>query len=138
LIDVEAVDAKGNRVPTFQQRVDFQTDGPGVWRGGYNSGKVDSINHAFLDLEAGINRVAIRATRTAGTITLRARSAALEPGTVTVVTHAFAATDGVSAILPAETSVSLPPQSCTSRPTRAKGGTCTSIAITRFRICQAT
>jgi beta-galactosidase len=108
LIDVEAVDANGDRVPTFQQRVDFETSGPGVWRGGYNSGKVGSINHAFLDLEAGINRVAVRSTRAAGTITVRARSAGLKAGSVTIVAKAFRAEGGVSATPPASTPVVLP------------------------------
>ncbi len=102
LIDVEAVDAKGDRVPTFQQRVDFDTEGPGVWRGGYNSGKIDSINHPYLDLEAGINRVAVRATRTAGTITVRAKSSGLKPAIVTIVTSAFTAKDGATTTAPAE------------------------------------
>jgi beta-galactosidase len=42
LVDVEAVDAEGERCPTFQNRVDFELAGPGVWRGGYNSGKAGS------------------------------------------------------------------------------------------------
>ena len=42
LVDVEAVDAKGHRCPTFQQRVDFGCAGPAIWRGGYNSGKPGS------------------------------------------------------------------------------------------------
>jgi beta-galactosidase len=57
LIDVEAVDARGDRCPTFQQRVDFDVTGPGIWRGGYNSGKIKSTNNTYLDLESGINRV---------------------------------------------------------------------------------
>ena len=73
LIDVEAVDANGNRCPTFQQRVDFELEGPGLWRGGYNSGKINSINNTYLDLECGINRVAVRAGRTAGQIVVRAK-----------------------------------------------------------------
>jgi beta-galactosidase len=51
LINVEAVDAKGERCPTFQERVDFETKGKGIWRGGYNSGKTNSINNTYLDLE---------------------------------------------------------------------------------------
>ncbi|MDB6170502.1 MAG: lacZ 4, partial [Verrucomicrobia bacterium] len=74
LIDVEAVDEQGRRCPTYQGRVDFEITGPAVWRGGYNSGKIDSINHPYLDLEAGINRVAIRTTREPGRITITARS----------------------------------------------------------------
>jgi beta-galactosidase len=77
LVDVEAIDAAGRRVPTFQQRVDFSFTGPAVWRGGYNSGKIDSINHPFLNLEAGINRVALRSTTETGSIALTARSSGL-------------------------------------------------------------
>ncbi|NBQ58634.1 MAG: glycoside hydrolase family 2 protein, partial [Opitutaceae bacterium] len=66
LIDIEAVDAQGQRCPTVQPRVDFTFSGPGTWRGGYNSGKLDSTNNLFLDLEAGINRVAVRAGRNPG------------------------------------------------------------------------
>ncbi len=89
LFDVEAVDASGERVPTFQQRVDFELQGPAVWRGGYNSGKLDSINHSFLDLEAGINRVAVRASRSAGKISLTARGANLAPATATIESLAY-------------------------------------------------
>jgi beta-galactosidase len=90
LFDVEAVDAQGNRVPTFQQRADFELTGPAIWRGGYNSGKINSINHPYLDLEAGINRVAVRASRTPGTVTLTARSQGLKPATTTVESRKFA------------------------------------------------
>lgn len=108
LVDVEAVDANGERCPTFQQRVDFDTMGPGVWRGGYNSGKLDSINHPWLDLECGINRVAIRATRSAGTVTLHAKSTGLRDATLVLTSQAFAADDGMSTTAPAEMTVALP------------------------------
>ena len=39
LIDFEVVDAKGERCPTDDARVDFTCTGPAIWRGGYNSGK---------------------------------------------------------------------------------------------------
>jgi len=102
LFDVEAVDANGDRCPTFQQRVDFEFSGPGIWRGGYNSGKIDSINNLFLDLEAGINRVAVRAGRTPGRLTVSARGAGLTPASASVESHAFAGT------LPASPAVVLP------------------------------
>lgn len=108
LFDVEAVDAKGQRCPTVQQRVDFELDGPGVWRGGYNSGKVNSINHLYLDLEAGINRVAVRATRTAGKVTLRAKSAGLQSAAAVVESRAFAVQAGMAAVPPALPIVALP------------------------------
>ncbi|WP_438483541.1 glycoside hydrolase family 2 protein [Oleiharenicola lentus] len=102
LFDVEAIDAQGERVPTFQQRVDFNLTGPAIWRGGYNSGKLDSINHRHLDLEAGLNRVAIRATRQAGAITLAARAEGLKPASVKVSSTKF------TGALPAVPSVNLP------------------------------
>jgi len=70
--DVEVVDAQGRRCPTDEARVDFKVDGPAIWRGGYNSGKINSINNLWLDTECGINRVAIRSTPQPGTITLTA------------------------------------------------------------------
>jgi beta-galactosidase len=94
LIDVEAVDARGNRCPTFQQRVDFRFRGPAVWRGGWNSGRVDSTNNLFLDLECGINRVAVRAGTAPGKITVRARSAGLVTATIAIDSVPVDATDG--------------------------------------------
>jgi hypothetical protein len=97
LIDVEAVDAKGNRCPTFEQRVDFDTAGPGVWRGGYNSGKAGSINNTYLNLECGINRVAVRATRDAGTIVVSAKSQGLSPAKIEIHSAKADIVDGVGA-----------------------------------------
>jgi beta-galactosidase len=82
LVDVEAIDALGERCPTFQARVDFQFNGSGVWRGGYCSGKTNSINNTYLDLECGINRIALRSTREAGPLTLTARSGDLTTATL--------------------------------------------------------
>ncbi|MGH7951297.1 MAG: glycoside hydrolase family 2 protein [Limisphaerales bacterium] len=82
--DVEVVDAKGERCPTDEARVDFKLDGPAIWRGGYNSGKTNSVNKLFLDTECGVNRVAIRSTLTPGAITLTATRAGLESATVAI------------------------------------------------------
>ena len=76
--DVEVVDANGRRCPTDEARVDFKLDGPAIWRGGYNSGQVNSVNNLWVDTECGINRVAIRSTLTPGTITLTAQRQGLE------------------------------------------------------------
>ena len=82
--DVEVVDAQGRRCPTDEARVDFKVDGPAIWRGGYNSGKTNSVNNLYLDTECGINRVAIRSTLNAGKIALTATRAGLEPATVEI------------------------------------------------------
>jgi beta-galactosidase len=112
LFDVEAVDAKGERCPTYQHRVDFECSGPAVWRGGYNSGKINSTNHPYLDLEAGVNRVSVRATREAGVITLTARAEGLTPATISVESHAAPIIDGRSGAMPRIPEVALP----TARP----------------------
>jgi beta-galactosidase len=86
--DVEVVDAQGRRCPTDEARVDFKLDGPAIWRGGYNSGKINSVNNLWLDTECGINRVALRSTLTGGPITLTATRAGLEPATVKIESQA--------------------------------------------------
>jgi beta-galactosidase len=101
LIDVEVVDAKGQRCPTDDARVDFTCDGPGIWRGGYNSGKVDSTNNLYLNTEAGINRVAVRSTLMAGTIAVSARRDGLKPAQVQLTPKPVVVTDGIATFMPA-------------------------------------
>ena len=107
LFDVEVVDAAGRRCPTDEGRIDFAVSGPGVWRGGYNSGIVDSTNNLYLNTECGINRVSIRSTRTPGTITLTAKRDGLGPASVEVRSLPIAVNGGLS---PAEPRRSLPVQ----------------------------
>jgi beta-galactosidase len=85
LFDVEVVDANGQRCPTDEARVDFKLDGPALWRGGYNSGKINSVNNLYLDTECGLNRVAIRATLKPGKITLTASRNGLDADSATLM-----------------------------------------------------
>ena len=94
--DVEAVDAQGRRCPTDEARVDFKLDGPAIWRGGYNSGKINSINNTYLDTECGINRVAIRSTLKPGAITLTATRDGLESATVKIQSQPAEIKDGLA------------------------------------------
>jgi len=89
LIDVEVVDAHGCRCPTDEARVDFKLDGPAVWRGGYNSGKIHSVNNLWLDTECGVNRVAIRSTQKSGPITLTASRGNLASSTIRIESKAL-------------------------------------------------
>ena len=100
LIDVEVVDAKGQRCPTDDARVDFTCTGPGIWRGGYNSGKIDSTNNLYLNTECGINRVAVRSTLTPGTITVTARRDGLKSAQVQLVAKPVVVTDGLATFWP--------------------------------------
>jgi beta-galactosidase len=104
LIDFEVVDAKGERCPTDDARVDFAMDAvgsagadvPAIWRGGYNSGKTETTNNLYLNTEDGINRVAVRSTMAAGTIKVTATRDGLKPATVTWTSKAVEVVDGLS------------------------------------------
>ena len=95
MVDVEVVDAQGNRCPTDEARVDFSVTGPVIWRGGFNSGKLNSTNNLYLDTECGINRVAVRSTFTPGTISITATRAGLAPATVTIESKPVEITAGL-------------------------------------------
>ncbi|MEC3911863.1 DUF4982 domain-containing protein [Sphingobium sp. CR2-8] len=114
LVDVEAVDKAGRRVPIDNRLVQFALEGPAQWRGGIaqgnSSGKARAgessgppvaltqhvadgttsyagtareednyILSTRLPLEAGINRVLLRAGTKAGTISLTAKAEGLAP-----------------------------------------------------------
>jgi beta-galactosidase len=96
LIDVEVVDDQGQRCPTDEGRVDFQVSGPAIWRGGYNSGIINSTNNKYLNTECGINRVAVRSTLEAGKITVTATRKGLEPATVEIVSKPVQIVDGLA------------------------------------------
>jgi beta-galactosidase len=105
LIDFEVVDAKGERCPTDDARVDFAVDAapangatgsPAVWRGGYNSGKTNTTNNLYLNTEDGINRVAVRSTMTPGTIKVTATRDGLKSATVTFESKPITVVDGLS------------------------------------------
>jgi beta-galactosidase len=98
LIDFEVVDALGNRCPTDEGRVDFTLDGPGIWRGGYNSGVPGSVNKLFLSTECGVNRVAIRSTLSPGAITLTAARPGLKSAAVKIESKPVAIQDGLVAV----------------------------------------
>jgi beta-galactosidase len=97
MFDVEAVDANGQRCPTDEARVDFSMTGPGIWRGGYNSGVVGSTNALNLLTEAGVNRVFVRSTLSAGTITVSATRAGLISAVASVTSSPVPVLDGVLA-----------------------------------------
>ena len=74
--------------------------GPAIWRGGFNSAKLESTNNLFLDTECGINRVAIRSTLTPGTITLTATRDGLTPATVKIESRATEIKNGLRLTCP--------------------------------------
>ena len=100
LLDVEVVDAHGRRCPTDEARVDFAVQGPAVWRGGVNSGKIDSTNNLYLNTECGINRVAVRSQLTAGPVRITASRTGLSPASVQISTESVRLIGGLSPFQP--------------------------------------
>lgn len=101
LIDIEVVDALGRRCPTDEARVDFTVSGPAVWRGGYNSGKTNSVNNLYLDTECGINRVSVRSTLTPGTISVTAARTGFDAVTIKIPAKPVKLVGGLTRDLPA-------------------------------------
>ncbi|MGY6648004.1 glycoside hydrolase family 2 protein [Wenyingzhuangia sp. IMCC45574] len=100
LLDVEAVDAKGRRCPLAQNKVQFKVSGPAIWRGGYNSGMANSTNNLYLNIEAGINRVAIRSTLQAGLVKVTATTDGLTSANIEINSQEVSLVDGLSTELP--------------------------------------
>ncbi len=117
LVDVEVVDARGRRVPAANDKVAFALTGPAEWRGGIaqgdSSGKPRAavavqaeaipgttptagtargednyILSRILPVEAGVNRVLLRAGTTRGPVRLTATAAGLESATLVIPTVA--------------------------------------------------
>jgi beta-galactosidase len=96
LVDVEAVDANGNRCPTEEGRVDMEHAGNGVYMGSYNSGVRHSTWKDNFNIECGINRVLVRSTRTAGEFKLTAKREGLKSATITLTSVPFETRNGLA------------------------------------------
>ena len=112
--DVEAIDTNGNRCLTYEDSVNFNCSGQGVFLGGYNSGirystdLANLTNGYSLNVECGINRVFVRSTRTAGTFTLTVSSTnGLTSATTNVTSTTFAVTNGLTGVWPQKYNVTL-------------------------------
>ena len=114
MFDVEVVDANGQRCLTYEDAVTFDGSGTpttGVFLGGYNGGVRYSTNFSHLlsgyklNVEAGVNRVFVRSTRTAGAFTLNASANGLATGSATVTSAAFPVANGLTSTWPARYTV---------------------------------
>jgi beta-galactosidase len=100
LIEVEVVDAEGERCPTDLSMLEFDLSGPAEWRGGLGQGPENYILSRQLPVECGVNRVLLRSLPEAGTITLTAKSAGLAPATIALESHPLSMKDGLADVLP--------------------------------------
>ncbi len=100
LVEVEVIDAKGNRCPTALNTVNFSLDGAAEWRGGIAQGPDNYILAKRLPVENGVNRVLIRSTTTPGKIIIKADADGLKSAVLKMETILFAREYGLSKSLP--------------------------------------
>lgn len=102
LVQVEVVDADGNRCPLANNMIKFDLQGPAEWRGGIAQGP---DNYAFakeLPVECGITRVLIRTSDTAGVVSLKAEAEGLGSETISFTTKEIEVINGLSTFSPGE------------------------------------
>lgn len=102
LVEVEVVDAKGNRCPVAMNMVKFTLDGAAEWRGGMAQGPDNYILSKTLPVECGVNRVLLRATTQAGNVILKAVADGLKPAALSFATTPVVVNGGLATRLPAE------------------------------------
>ena len=102
VVQVEVVDAAGNRCPIALNMINFELDGPAEWRGGIAQGPDNYILAKQLPVEGGVNRILIRSKTAAGKINLTAKADGLKPATLVLETLPIQVQDGLSVQLPAD------------------------------------
>jgi len=111
LVQIEVVDAQGRRCPLDNRLVHFTLEGPGEYRGGIARGYMNAEgrfikrndNYILCDtlpVEGGINRILLRSTTQAGTITLTAQAEGLPSQQLTLTTQAIPTRKGLSTYQP--------------------------------------
>ncbi len=100
LVDVEVVDANGQRCPTSLDMINYELEGPAEWRGGIAQGPENFIMSKELPVEGGVSRVIVRSTTKPGRIKLTATSATgcLKPAEVTFDTKEVSVEGGLTPV----------------------------------------
>jgi beta-galactosidase len=102
LLQVEVIDAKGQRCPTVFTPVNFKIEGPAEWRGGIAQGPDNYILSKTLPAECGINRALIRTTPEAGKVTIVATAEGIQPATLSFETVPVKVENGLNTVLPGD------------------------------------
>ena len=96
LVQVEVVDAKGQRCPNVFTPVNFKLDGPAEWRGGIAQGPDNYILSKILPAECGVNRALIRSTTEAGKVIVTATAEGLPTASLAFETVPVKVENGLS------------------------------------------
>lgn len=88
IVQVEVVDADGNRCPTALNKIDFKVEGQGTYIGGIAQGPDNFIGSKEIPVECGVNRILIRSGEKQGKITVQASSENLKSAVLSIPTIA--------------------------------------------------
>ena len=102
MVQVEVVDAEGNRCPLANDMVNFTLEGPAEWRGGIAQGPDNYAFATSLPVECGITRVLVRSTTEAGEVRLTAKAEGLGTATENWTTLPVEVVNGLSRHFPGE------------------------------------
>lgn len=102
LVQIEVVDALGNRCPTALNMIHYEINGPAEWRGGIAMGPDNYILSKTFPVEGGVNRFLVRSTTEPGVITITATAEGLKSSTLSLTTHTFPTENGLSTTLPSD------------------------------------
>ena len=102
IVQVEVVDANGQRCPLANDMEDFTLEGPAEWRGGIAQGPGNYAFATSLPVECGITRVLVRSTTEAGEVKLTAKAQGLGTATESWTTIPVEVVNGLSKHFPGE------------------------------------
>lgn len=100
LVEVEVVDANGQRCPIAMNMLNFKLEGEAEWRGGMAQGPNNFILLKELPVENGVNRVLIRSTTKQGQIKLIATADGLKTASLLLQSTVVHVNNGISTQLP--------------------------------------
>lgn len=102
LLQVEVVDAEGNRCPLANDLIHFTVEGPAEWRGGIAQGLDNYILSEKLPVECGVNRALLRSSVTAGKVVVRAEAEGLASASLELVSSPVEVQNGLSTYIPGD------------------------------------
>lgn len=102
LLQVEVVDAEGNRCPLANNLIHFMVEGPAEWRGGIAQGPDNYILSEKLPVECGVNRALLRSSVTAGKVVVRAEAEGLASASLELVSSPVEVQNGLSTYIPGD------------------------------------
>jgi beta-galactosidase len=101
LVEVEVVDANGQRCPLADDMISFEVKGPVEFIGGITQESENHIRTQKLPVECGVNRILIRSTRQAGPVMITVKSGDLISDTLSLESKKVEILNGLSTQIPA-------------------------------------